>query len=86
MRKLLITLAFATSTTALASIQANGSSSSSTTFPEARGLRACKVLVKKMERSAAANTWRNRLLTARCRADLSPDTPEVTTLLKEIDR
>jgi hypothetical protein len=86
MRKLILSLAFAASTTAMASIQANGSSSPSTTFSDARGLQACKVLVKKMERSATANTWRNRLLTSRCRADLSPDTPTVTALLKEINQ
>jgi hypothetical protein len=39
-----------------------------------------------MERSPSANTWRNRMLTWRCRDDLSPDTPETTALLRDMDR
>lgn len=70
----------------MASMQANGSGTSSPKTIAARDARACKVLVQKMERSPSANTWRNRMLTWRCRDDLSPDTPETTALLRDMDR
>jgi hypothetical protein len=86
MRRLTLSLAFAASAIAMASMQANGSYTSSPKIIPARDARACKVLVKRMERSPSANTWRNRILTWKCRHDLSHETPETTALIREMDQ
>lgn len=85
MRKLTLSLAFAASAIAMAAMQANGSNTSVPKAVTPRDLQACKFLVRKMERSAAENTWRNRVRTWKCRDDLSPDTAETEALGMELD-
>jgi len=62
MKKFLLLLAIAGGATALASVQAVGLSpdgrSKDADIPEAR---ACAVLLKRMNQSAEADTWRNRM-------------------------
>lgn len=83
MRKLTLSLAFAASAIAMAAMQANGSNTSVPKATPPRDLQACKVLVRKMEISPSADTWRNRLRTWKCRDDLSPDTSETAALREE---
>jgi hypothetical protein len=86
MRKITLSLAFAASAVTMASMQAEGSGTSSLKTIVARDARACQVLVQKMERSPSANNWLNRMRTWKCRDDLSPDTPDTAALLQEMDR
>lgn len=86
MKKLTLSLACAAGAMAIASFQANGSSTAPRHVMAEREGNACKALVQKMELSPAANTWRNRMRTWKCRDDLSPDTPETTALLRELNQ
>jgi hypothetical protein len=85
MRKVTLSLAFAASAVAMAAIQANGTSTSPPGVIADRGARACKALVQKMERSAAADTWRNRIRTWKCRDDLSVDKSQLEAV-RELDQ
>lgn len=49
-------------------------------------MKACKLLVQKMERSSSANNWHNRVRTIKCRDDLSPDSAETAAILRELKR
>ena len=86
MRTLSLLLAVAASVIAVASLQANGFNTPSNDVRSSRDLRACKVLVQKMELSPSEDTWRNRLRTWKCRDDLSPDSRATAVVLTEAGR
>lgn len=84
MKKFFVSLTFAAGVTAIAAIQANGSNSSPPKSAQVKDFRACKVLIKKMERSPSANTWRNRLRTWKCRGNHNSKIATADALRKEL--
>lgn len=69
MKKFLLLLALAGSATTLASMQAVGSipAAPAKTAADLREARACAALLKKIARSAEADTWRNRIRAWTCK-------------------
>ena len=69
MKKMTITLALAAGALAASVLQAPGQRTADVRSVEARTrqVRACVVLLRKMTRSSAEDTWRNRIASWKCK-------------------